>query len=214
MIIRSAELKTVCGTAGQLPRTDLPQVAFAGRSNVGKSSLINAVLNRKKLARTSSEPGKTQTINYYLVNEAFYLVDLPGYGYAKVSKTQRRMWGHLMECYFAQKDVRRSVIQLVDIRHDPTALDIQMMQFLRSRGITPVVVATKADKIRRSQLSKQISAVRKGLNLTPDMTLIPFSAQTKAGTEEVWEQIEGFLSMESGAAGDDGRSADPGEDGI
>ena len=195
MIIRSAELKIVCGVTSRLPRTDLPQIAFAGRSNVGKSSLINAVLNRKKLARTSSEPGKTQTINYYLINEAFYLVDLPGYGYAKVSKAQREQWGVLMKRYFDQKDIRRTVIQLVDIRHDPTALDQQMFDFLISRGIEPVIVATKADKIKRSQLEKQLSAVRKGLEMNPQMTLIPFSAVSKSGVEEVHAQIERFLEV-------------------
>lgn len=195
MIIRSAELKIVCGVTSRLPRTDLPQIAFAGRSNVGKSSLINAVLNRKKLARTSSEPGKTQTINYYLINESFYLVDLPGYGYAKVSKAQREQWGVLMKRYFDQKDVRRTVIQLVDIRHDPTSLDQQMFDFLISRGIEPVIVATKADKIKRSQLEKQLSAVRKGLGLKAQMTLIPFSAVSKSGVEEVHAQIERFLEV-------------------
>ena len=193
MIIRSAELKTVCGPTSRLPAPDLPQIAFAGRSNVGKSSLINAVLNRKKLARTSSEPGKTQTVNYYLINDAFYLVDLPGYGYAKVSKTQRRRWGVMMERYFDQKDARRLVFQLIDIRHDPTALDIQMSEFLYARGIRPVVIATKADKIKRSQLPKQLAAVRKGLGLGSDDTLIPFSAVTKSGVEEIHTQIETFI---------------------
>ena len=193
MIIRSAELETVCGVKSTLPRTDLPQMAFAGRSNVGKSSLINAVLNRKKLARTSSEPGKTQTINYYLINEAFYLVDLPGYGYARVSKAQRQEWGRLMERYFDQQGSDLTVFQLTDIRHDPTALDIQMYEFLRARGIRPVVIATKADKIKRSQLTKQLSGIRRGLQLDCQTPVIAFSAVTKNGVEEVHAQIEAVL---------------------
>ena len=197
MIVRSAELKTVCGFKSALPVTGLPEAAFAGRSNVGKSSLINSVLNRKKLARTSSEPGKTQTINYYLINEAFYLVDLPGYGYAKVSKTQREQWSRMISRYFTQPKERRAVFQLVDIRHDPTSLDIQMYHDLAGWDITPVVIATKADKLKRSQLKQHLAAVEKGLNPGGKVRVIPFSAVTKQGVEEVRDEIARALGMEA-----------------
>ena len=195
MVIKSASLDIVCGITSRLPETGQPEIAFAGRSNVGKSSLINALLNRKKLARTSSEPGKTQTINFYHVNEELYLVDLPGYGYAKTSKQTREKWAGMIEKYFSTSKGLKLIIILVDIRHDPTVLDVQMYKMAAESGFEPLVVATKLDKIKKSQLSKQISVIKKTLDMQEGM-VIPFSAETKQGREEIWEYIESLLPGE------------------
>ncbi|MCD8082743.1 MAG: ribosome biogenesis GTP-binding protein YihA/YsxC [Clostridiales bacterium] len=193
MIIRTAELETVCGVTSRFPAHALPEFAFTGRSNVGKSSLINALMNRKSLARTSSQPGKTQTVNFYKVNDAFYYVDLPGYGYAKVSKEAKEKWGKMIERYLRHSPVLRCVFLLVDIRHEPTDNDKRMYDWIVANGYHPVIIATKLDKIKRSQISKQVAVVREGLGLTKDGVLIPFSAETKQGREEIWTLIEQLM---------------------
>lgn len=193
MVIKQVSLETVCGVTSPLPENMHPEVAFAGKSNVGKSSLINALMNRKSLARTSSEPGKTQTINFYNINDAIYLVDLPGYGYAKVSQAEKEHWGHLIERYLHTSKQLRRVFLLIDIRHDPSANDRQMYEWIIHNGYEPIIIATKLDKIKRSQKAKQLKIVREGLGCLPGTTIIPFSAQTKDGREEIWTLMDELL---------------------
>ncbi len=190
VVIKSAELETVCGISSRLPENVLPEFAFAGRSNVGKSSLINALLNRKALARTSSQPGKTQTINFFNINKELYFVDLPGYGYAKVSQEIKAKWGKMIEKYLNSSKKLELVFLLVDIRHEPNANDRQMYEWVKNAGLRSVVIATKADKINRSQLQKQLKTVKQGLELDKDSVLIPFSSVTKAGVLDIWRLIE------------------------
>ena len=190
MIIRSVELETVCGITSKLPENDRPEFAFAGKSNVGKSSLINGLLNRKSLARTSSQPGKTQTINYYNVNDMLYLVDLPGYGYAKVSEEVREKWGRMIERYLHGSRQLKTVFLLVDIRHAPSENDRTMYQWILYQGYEPVIIATKLDKIKRSQVSRQLKILKEGLEVKPGTKMIPFSAETRQGRDEIWELIE------------------------
>ena len=191
MIVKSLSLETVCGITSRLPENTCPEVAFAGKSNVGKSSLINALVNRKSFARTSSEPGKTQTINFYNVNNELYLVDLPGYGYARTSMETREKWGKMIEKYLHTSKMLKAVFLLVDIRHEPSQNDENMYDWIKYQGFTPVVIATKADKIKRSQLPRQIKLVRDTLGMEKEEILIPFSAETKQGREEIWKVIEG-----------------------
>lgn len=193
MIIRSAELKTVCGITSKIPENTGAEFAFAGKSNVGKSSLINALLQRKSLARTSAQPGKTQTINFYEVNQAFYFVDLPGYGYAKVGKETTAKWGQMVERYLHGSGQLKVVFLLIDIRHEPSANDKQMYEWILAQGFAPVIIATKADKINRSQIPKQLKLIRTSLACEKDTVLIPFSAQTKQGREEIYELLETYL---------------------
>ena len=193
MIIKSVNLETVCGVTSRLPENELPEFAFAGKSNVGKSSLINALMNRKAYARTSSQPGKTQTINFYNINNAFYYVDLPGYGYAKVSLEAKEKWGKMIERYLSRSRMLKMVFLLVDIRHDPSANDKSMYDWIVYNGYHPVIIATKLDKIKRSQVAKHTKAIRQGLGMAPEDILIPFSAETKQGREEIWELLEGKL---------------------
>ena len=190
MIIKSVNLETVCGVTSRLPENGAPEFAFAGKSNVGKSSLINALMNRKAYARTSSQPGKTQTINFYKINDAFYYVDLPGYGYAKVSLEAKEKWGKMIERYLRRSRMLKLVFLLVDIRHDPSANDKSMYDWIVYNGYHPVVIATKLDKINRSQRAKQLKAIRQGLGMGAEDILIPFSAETKEGREEIWELLE------------------------
>lgn len=190
MIIKSVNLETVCGITSKLPENVHPEFAFAGKSNVGKSSLINALMNRKSYARTSAQPGKTQTINYYNVNDAMYYVDLPGYGFAKVSEEVKRKWGTMIENYLHTSKKLVGVFLLVDIRHEPSANDKMMYEWILAQGFEPVVIATKADKIKRSQLQKQLKIVRDGLKMSGGTTLIAFSAETKLGREEIWNYME------------------------
>ena len=196
MIIKKAELETVCGIGSRIPESSRPEVAFAGKSNVGKSSLINGLLNRKSLARTSSQPGKTQTINYYNVNDMLYLVDLPGYGYAKVSEEVREKWGRMIERYLHGSRQLKAVFLLVDIRHAPSENDRTMYQWILYQGYEPVIIATKLDKIKRSQTAKQVKLIRDTLGMGKDGVLIPFSAETKQGREEIWAYLEGYLGQE------------------
>ena len=190
MIIKTVNLETVCGVTSRLPENDKPEIAFAGKSNVGKSSLINALMNRKAYARTSSQPGKTQTINFYNVNDALYYVDLPGYGYAKISHREKEKWGRMVENYLKKSAQLKCVFLLVDIRHEPSANDRQMSEWVTENGSRPVIIATKLDKIKRSQAAGQVKLVRTGLGIGPDVTVIPFSAETKQGREEIWALIE------------------------
>lgn len=192
MIIKNVELETVCGITSRLPDNSLPEVAFAGKSNVGKSSLINALVNRKKLARTSGQPGKTQTINYYNVNQEMYIVDLPGYGYAKVSKEVSAKWGPMIENYLHTSRQLRMVFLLIDIRHKPADHDVQMYRWILSNGFSPVIIATKVDKLKRSQVSKQLKLVKSSLHVIDGVPVIPFSAVTKQGRDEIWELIEEY----------------------
>ena len=196
MIVKSAELETVCGITSKLPDNDLPEIAFAGKSNVGKSSLINGVLNRKSLARTSAQPGKTQTINFYNVNKNLYFVDLPGYGYAKVSVEIRAKWGKMIERYLHGSPQLKKVFLLIDIRHVPSENDCMMYDWIVDNGYEPVIICTKLDKIKRSQVQKNLKLIREKLDLVPGTTMIPFSAQTKQGRDEIWNLIEETLAQE------------------
>lgn len=190
MIIKSAELETVCGITSTLPETEMPEIAFAGKSNVGKSSLINGLLNRKSLARTSSQPGKTQTINYYNINHDLYFVDLPGYGYAQVSVEIRAKWGKMVERYLHTSKQLRLVFLLIDIRHEPSENDCIMYDWIVKNGYEPVIIATKLDKIKRSQIQKNLKIIRQKIQPVEGTIIIPFSAQTKQGKEEILQLIE------------------------
>ncbi|MBE5923414.1 MAG: YihA family ribosome biogenesis GTP-binding protein [Lachnospiraceae bacterium] len=190
MVIKSAQLETVCGITSTLPKNDKIEIAFAGKSNVGKSSLINGLLNRKALARTSSTPGKTQTINFYNINEQFYFVDLPGYGYAKVSAKERENWGKMIERYLNNSEKLVLVFLLVDIRHDPSANDKMMYDWIVESGFSPVIIATKLDKIKRSQYHKNMSAIRKKLGMDSEDMMFAYSALTKQGRDEILDFIE------------------------
>ena len=194
MIIKNAELETVCGITSILPVNDLPEVAFAGKSNVGKSSLINGLLNRKSLARTSSQPGKTQTINFYNVNKELYFVDLPGYGFAKVSKEEQRKWGVMIENYLNSSKQLKSVMLLIDIRHEPSKNDVEMYKWIMHNGFNPIIIATKLDKIKRSQVAKNIKIIKQTLSVEPGTIVIPFSATTKQGRDEIFEVISSVIS--------------------
>lgn len=194
MVIKQVDLEIVCGITSKLPENTLMEVAFAGKSNVGKSSLINGLVNRKSLARTSSQPGKTQTINFYHVNKELYLVDLPGYGYAKVSAEAKQQWGKLIERYLHGSKQLKAVFLLIDIRHDPGANDKMMYEWICHNGFEPIIIATKLDKIKRSQVQKQIKAIKTGLNVRPGTVVIPFSAETKQGRDEIWALVESMLA--------------------
>ena len=201
MKVTSVNLETVCGITSKLPENDKLEVAFAGRSNVGKSSLINALMNRKSYARTSQQPGKTQTINFYNINELLYFVDLPGYGYAKVSQDTVKKWGKMIDGYLHQSKVLRLVFLLVDIRHKPNQNDIQMYEWCVNYGFNPIIIATKSDKIKRSQLQTQIKQIKDALQVVDGTPVIPFSALNKSGRDEIWEYIdmmyEGFQAERS-----------------
>ena len=197
MVIKEVSLETVCGITSTIPDNQLPEIAFAGKSNVGKSSLINALMNRKSLARTSSQPGKTQTINFYNINDAMYLVDLPGYGYAKVSEAERAKWGKMIENYLHKSKQLKAVFLLVDIRHTPGANDKTMYDWIVYQGYRPIIIATKLDKLKRSQVQKALKEVRTGLGLAPGDTVIPFSAQTKQGRDEIWALMEELIGAEA-----------------
>lgn len=194
MVVKSAELETVCGITSKLPENELPEIAFAGKSNVGKSSLINGLLNRKALARTSSSPGKTQTINFYNINKELYFVDLPGYGYAKVSQEIRNKWGKMIEKYLHTSKQLKTVFLLIDIRHAPGENDVTMYDWIVANGYTPVIIATKLDKIKRSQKEKNIKIIREKLGVTKETKIIPFSAVSKQGKEEIWNLIQSTIA--------------------
>jgi len=194
MIIRNINLETVCGVTSKLPENTLPEIAFAGKSNVGKSSLINGLVNRKALARTSQSPGKTQTINFYNLNEELYLVDLPGYGYAKVSQEIKEKWGKLIERYLHESKQLKAVFLLIDIRHEPSANDKNMYEWILYQGYSPIIIATKLDKISKGQIQKHVKMIRTGLGAGQETKILPFSALTKQGRDEIWATIEAILS--------------------
>lgn len=190
MIVNEVRLEMTAGNATQFPAHGLPEIVFAGKSNVGKSSLLNVLISRRALARTSGQPGKTQTINFYNVEEQVLFVDLPGYGYAKVSRLRRNQWGELIEEYLKKREQIVQVVLLVDIRHEPGKNDIMMYDWIHHYHDKVIVVATKADKVKRSQLQKHIAMIRKGLNMRESDILLPFSAQTKQGREEIWDVFQ------------------------
>ena len=195
MHVKSVNLETVCGITSKIPENDKLEIAFAGKSNVGKSSLINSMMNRKSYARTSQKPGKTQTINFYNINDALYFVDLPGYGYATVSQDIKKKWGKMIENYLHTSQVLKAVFLLIDIRHEPSQNDVDMYDWILHYGFNPIIVATKSDKISRGAVQKHISIIRKKLNCVEGTPIIPFSSLKKSGIEEVWEYIEDMLEI-------------------
>ena len=196
MVIKNVSLETVCGITSKLPDNALMEVAFAGKSNVGKSSLINGLMNRKALARTSAQPGKTQTINFYNVNDELYFVDLPGYGYAKANEQEKAKWGQMIEDYLHKSKKLRAVFLLIDIRHAPSANDRLMYEWIGRQGYAPIIIATKLDKINRSQIMKQVKLIRDGLHAQKETLIIPYSAVTKQGREEIYELLDAYLEEE------------------
>jgi len=188
--VKSVNLETVCGITSRLPENQMLEIAFAGRSNVGKSSLINSLMGRKSYARTSRQPGKTQTINFYNINGMFYFVDLPGYGYAKVSKETAAKWGKMVNNYLENSKVLRLIFLLVDIRHTPNNNDIQMYNWCTGYGFNPIIIATKEDKARRAQKAKLVKGIEDALGIAEGTPVIPFSSVTKAGKDEIWEYID------------------------
>lgn len=195
MVIKNVSLETVCGITSKIPANTKPEVAFAGKSNVGKSSLINALMNRKSLARTSAQPGKTQTINFYNINDDLYFVDLPGYGYANANEEVKAKWGKMIEDYLHKSKQLKLVFLLIDIRHAPSGNDRIMYDWICNMGYQPVIVATKLDKINRSQIQKQIKLIRTTLETEKDTLIIPFSAETKQGREELYQLLDGILEQ-------------------
>ena len=198
MIIKSVDLETVCGVTSRLPENTLPEFAFAGKSNVGKSSLINALMNRKSYARTSSQPGKTQTINFYNINQALYYVDLPGYGYAKVSLEAKAKWGKMIERYLQKSPMLKLVFLLVDIRHEPTRDDVAMAQYFRQMGIPFTVVATKADKISRGARMKHIAPICRALLVQP-WEVIAFSSEDFTGRNVLLARVDELMEEDGEA---------------
>ena len=201
MVIKNVNLETVCGITSTLPENQHPEVAFSGKSNVGKSSLINGLMNRKAYARVSQQPGKTQTINYYNVNDEIYIVDLPGYGFANVSQAVKAKWGKMIENYLRKSRQLRMVFLLVDIRHEPSAND--MYSWIIENGFYPAIIATKLDKIKRSQVQKQLKLIREGLNVAEGTPIVPYSAVTKQGRDEIWELIETYAMAPEEALNED-----------
>jgi GTP-binding protein len=198
MVIKNVNLETVCGITSKLPDNALPEFAFAGKSNVGKSSLINGLMNRKNYARTSQEPGKTQTINYYNINDEFYLVDLPGYGYAKVPEKVKAQWGKMIENYLHTSRQLKQVFLLIDIRHEPSANDVQMYKWIVHQGFQPVIIATKSDKIKKSQHEKHLMMLRQTLGLPDEVRIFPYSALKKEGRDEIYDYMDELLENNEG----------------
>ena len=196
MIIKKAELETVCGITSKLPENTRPEVAFAGKSNVGKSSLINGLVNRKALARTSSQPGKTQTINFYNVSDAIYFVDLPGYGYAQANENVKAQWGKMIEDYLHRSKQLKEVFLLIDIRHAPSENDRIMYSWIKRNGYNPIIIATKLDKINRSQIQKQLKLIKTTLEADKDTVIIPFSSVTKQGRDEIYEILDHLIEAD------------------
>lgn len=195
MKIKKSEIVAVTGNPSQYPEDNMKEIAFAGRSNVGKSSLLNMITNRKKLAKVSSSPGKTQTINFYEINDKFRIVDLPGYGYAKVSRSLSNSWGNMMDQYFNTREGLVTVIQLIDIRHEPTKQDIQMYEYLKHFNLDGIVVATKADKISRNEINKNVSVIRKKLKMEDHDIVILTSSLKKTGYDELLDIIEQLIEL-------------------
>lgn len=197
MVIKNVNLETVCGITSTLPDNPFPEFAFAGKSNVGKSSLINGIMNRKNYARTSQDPGKTQTINYYNINNEFYLVDLPGYGFARVPEKVKEQWGKMIENYLHTSKQLLRVFLLIDIRHEPSANDVQMYKWIVHQGFQPVIIATKADKIKPSQREKHLNMLRNGLGLPDEIKIFPYSALSKEGRQEIYDFMDELLTEAS-----------------
>ena len=197
MVIKNVSLETVCGITSKLPDSKYPEVAFAGKSKVGKSSLINALMNRKSLARTSAQPGKTQTINFYNINDALYFVDLPGYGYANASEEVKAKWGKMIEDYLHKSKKLKAVFLLIDIRHAPGNNDCIMYDWIVKQGYEPIIIATKLDKIKRSQIAKQVKLIRETLKMKSETIIIPFSAETKQGRDEIYTVIDSYITEET-----------------
>lgn len=193
MIIKKAELEAVAVAESQYPKSETPEIAFAGRSNVGKSSMINKLVNRKALARTSSTPGKTRTINFYNINDELRLVDLPGYGYAKVSKEEKKKWGDMIENYLHNREQLRLVVLVVDLRHEPTANDKMMLEWIKANGQRFAVIATKSDKLTKNELNKNIPMAKKALQLETDDIFIPFSSESGEGKDKILALLEGEI---------------------
>ena len=194
--LHNAEFLRSAVKESDFPHDPLPQIVFAGKSNVGKSSVINKLLNRKNFARVSAQPGKTQTINFYKINDELDLVDLPGYGYARVTPAEKEKWGKMIENYLHTSHNLKAVFLLIDIRHDPSANDRQMYEWILHNGYEPIIIATKLDKLKRSQVQKNLKAIREGLQLRKGTTVIPYSAETKQGRDEIWELIEALTGGE------------------
>lgn len=197
MVIKQVELETVCGITSTIPENELPEIAFAGKSNVGKSSLINSLMQRKSLARISSQPGKTQTINFYNINQVMYLVDLPGYGYAKITESEKLKWGKMIENYLHTSKQLKAIFLLIDIRHDPSENDIMMYDWILHQGYEPIIIATKIDKLKKSQVAKHINAVREGLHIMPGTKIFPMSSMTKEGKDEIWAFMDELVGYEA-----------------
>ena len=195
MVIKNVCLEIVCGITSTIPDNIYDEVAFAVKSNVGKSSLINALMNRKALARTSSQPGKTQTINFYNINDSMYLVDLPGYGYANAKVEIKAKWGQMIENYLHTSKRLKAVFLLIDIRHDPSENDQLMYEWMVDQGFAPIIIATKADKLTKGQVARQGQTIRQVLQVEPDTIVIPFSAETKEGREEIWALIDSLIEL-------------------
>ncbi|WP_340001858.1 ribosome biogenesis GTP-binding protein YihA/YsxC [Oceanobacillus sp. FSL K6-0127] len=193
MKVTNAEIVISAVSKKQYPGDMLPEIALAGRSNVGKSSFINKLINRKNLARTSSKPGKTQTLNFYKINEAFYFVDVPGYGYAKVSKKEREKWGGMMEEYFTTRETLKAAILVTDLRHEPTKDDLQMYNFLKYHELPVIIIATKLDKIPKNKRAQHVKRTKQTFEVAPDDIVIPFSAETGEGKDESWSVITNYL---------------------
>ncbi len=196
MVIKNVNLETVCGVTSKIPENMYPEFAFAGKSNVGKSSLINGLMNRKALARTSAQPGKTQTINFYHINQEFYLVDLPGYGYARTSEKTKESWGRMVENYLHKSKKLQAVFLLIDIRHEPSANDRMMYEWICEQGFQPIIIATKLDKINRSQVRKHVQMIRKGLHTKENTVVIPYSSLSKQGRDEIYDMLDRYLAGE------------------
>ncbi|MBQ9518740.1 MAG: YihA family ribosome biogenesis GTP-binding protein [Firmicutes bacterium] len=197
MNVNNVSLEAVAVKKEQYPSAGMPEVAFAGKSNVGKSSLINCMINRKALARTSQNPGKTRTINFYNVEDKLYFVDLPGYGYAKAPKSEQQKWGKMIEGYLLKREELKAIILLVDIRHEPGENDRMMYDWLKHYGHNIIIVATKSDKLKRSQIDKHKKMLKTAFNMEKDDILLPFSSETKNGKDELWEIIENVCGIES-----------------
>lgn len=193
MKVTKAEIEISAVSKAQYPRTNLPEIALAGRSNVGKSSFINRIIGRKNLVRTSSKPGKTRTLNFYTINDSFYFVDVPGYGYAKVSKKEREKWGRMMEEYFETRNELRLIVLIVDIRHQPTKEDIQMYDYVNYLELPLLVIATKLDKLPKNKRQTHLQQVKKAFSQEEDVVVIPFSAETSENKDVVWKEIEKYL---------------------
>ncbi len=193
MKVVSSDIVISAVRPAQYPETDLPEFALAGRSNVGKSSFINKMLNRKGLARISSKPGKTQTLNFYLINEILHFVDVPGYGYAKVSKSEREAWGKMIETYITSREQLKAVVQIVDLRHPPTADDRMMYDFLKHYDIPCIIIATKADKIPKGKWQKYLKVTKEGLDIDPNDQIVLFSSETGEGKDKAWAIIKSYM---------------------